>query len=224
MCVSGKHITDIPFLVDDSSTLISQRYDRTRPSKSGKGPHKCDHCDKLGHKIDRFYALHGRPLRSVTVAQNVPVQHSTLDPTSSDISGQPAILNEFLKWYEDRQNFGSTASIAHSGTPFVGLTHSNSLGPWVINSGVIDHITGNKSFFSSLSTYGYLPTITMENGFRVSSHGVGTTYLLPSLYIDNVLYVLGYPFNLLSISHLTPSFDCVISLTEDSICLQDRCS
>ena len=61
----------------------------------------------------------------------------------------------------------------------------------------------------------------MANGFRVSSHGVGTIHLLPSLSIDNVLYVPRSPFNLLSISHLTRSLDYLISFTKDSICLQD---
>ena len=85
--VPGIHITDIPLSVDDSSALIYQRYDCTRPSKPGKGRHKCDHCGKLGHKIDRCYALHGRPPKSVAVVENVPVQPSTMDSTSSDISG-----------------------------------------------------------------------------------------------------------------------------------------
>jgi len=38
--VPGKHITDIFLQVDDSSALISQRYDCTRPSKPRKGHHK----------------------------------------------------------------------------------------------------------------------------------------------------------------------------------------
>ena len=175
--VPGKHTTDITSHVDDSSALVSQHNDRTRPHKPGKGRHKCDHCGKLGHKIDRCYALHGRPPRSVAVAQIAPVQPSTMDHTSIDTPSQPAIFNEFLKWYEDRQNPSSTASVAHSGTSFVGLTHSTSHGPWVLDSGATDHITGNKSFFSSLSTTGYLPSVTMANGYRVPSHGVGTINL-----------------------------------------------
>ena len=217
LCVLGKHTTNIPSHVDDFSTLVSHHSDRTRPHKLGKGCHKCDHCGKLGHKIDKCYALHGRPPKFVVVAQTAPVQPSTMDHTSIDTSGQPAIFNKFLKWYGNRPNPSSTTSVAHSSTSFVGLTHSTSLGPWVLDSGVIDHITGNKSFFSSISTTSYLPLVTMVNGYRVPSHGVGTINLFSSLSIDNVLYVPGSPFKLLSISRLTHSLDCVISFTKDSV-------
>jgi len=42
---------------------------------------------------------------------------------------------------------------------FVGLTHFTSLGLWVFASGVTDHITSNKSLFSSLSSTGYIPLV-----------------------------------------------------------------
>ena len=48
----------------------------------------------------------------------------------------------------------------------------------------------------------------MGNGSRVLTHGVGTVNLFPFLFIDNVPYVSGSLFNLLSISHLTRSLDC----------------
>jgi len=115
--------TSLIYLFQFSSALISQRYDCTRSYKPGKGRHKCDHCGELGHKTDRCYALHGFSPKFVAVAQTVPVQPSTMNLTSYDISGQPAIFNEFFKWYKDRHNSGSTAFVAHSTTPFPGLTH-----------------------------------------------------------------------------------------------------
>jgi len=64
---------------------------------------KCDHCGKLGHKIGRCYALHGRPLKYNMIAQIAPpMQPYTVDPIPSNTSGHPTIFNEFLKWYEDR--------------------------------------------------------------------------------------------------------------------------
>ena len=67
--VRGKHTTNITPHVDDSSALVSQHNECTRSYKSGKGCQKCDHCGKLGHKIDRCYALHGCPLKFVVVAK-----------------------------------------------------------------------------------------------------------------------------------------------------------
>jgi len=93
------------------------------------------------------------------------------------------------------QNPCSTAFVAHPCTSFFGLTHYTSISPWVLDSGATDHITG-----------------------------VGTINLFYSLSIDNVLFVPGSPFNLLSISHLTRSLDCIISFTKDSISLQDQSS
>jgi len=94
--VPGKHTADITSHVNDSSALVSQHNDHNHPHKSGKGRHKCDHCGKLGHKIDKCYALHGYPPKSVAVAQ------TAFDHTSIDTLGQLVIFNEFLKWCEDR--------------------------------------------------------------------------------------------------------------------------
>jgi len=129
------------------------------------------------------------------------------------------MFNKFLKWYKDQQFSSFTAFVAHTGTSFVGLTQSSSPGPWVFDSGATDHITGNKSLFSSLSSTNPLPSVTLADGSRVSSHGVGTVKLFPSLSIDNVPYVPRSPFNLLSISRLTRSLDCVVSFTNNFVCL-----
>jgi len=168
--------------------------------------------------------LHGRPPRSAaTVQTNLSPPSSTRDPPSSVSSDTPAMFNKFFKWYKDQQSFNSTAFIAHTGTSFDGLTQS-SPGPWVFDSGATDHITGNKSLFSSLSFPNPLPSVILADGSRVSSHGVGTVKIFPSITIDNVFYVPGSPFNFLSISRLTRSLDCVISFTNNFVCLQDRSS
>jgi len=122
---------------------------------------------------------------------NAPLQSYIVDPNSSNTSGPPFIFNKFLKWYEDRQNPDYTASVAHKDTSFTGLTDSNSLG--VLNSGVTDHITGNKYFLSCMSTSGYLTTITMANSFRVLSRCISIIHLLPSLSIDMFFMSLGLP-------------------------------
>ena len=83
------------------------------------------------------------------MASSVASFSSEISSVSSDIL---VMYNKFLKWYKDQQFSNSTASVAHTGTSFVGLTQSSSPGPWIFYSGATDHITGNKSLFSSLSS------------------------------------------------------------------------
>ena len=222
--VPSKHITDIPLSVDDSFALTSQRYDCTRPSKLGKRRHKCDYCGKLGHKLIGVMPYMAVLLNLLRLPKMFPC---TLLPWT-------LLHLIYLVNLQFSMNFLNGMRVVKTLVPLLllhievqlllALLTQNSLGPWVFDSSATDHITGNKYFFSSLSTFGYLPTITMANSSRVSSHGVGTIHLLPSLSIDSVLYVPGSPFNLLSNNRLTCSLDCVISFTKDSICLQDRSS
>ncbi|RVW81643.1 Retrovirus-related Pol polyprotein from transposon RE2 [Vitis vinifera] len=58
----------------------------------------------------------------------------------------------------------SVASIVQPGNVSAYLTHTSSLGPWILNSGASDHISGNKDFFSSITTTSTLPTVTLANG------------------------------------------------------------
>ena len=232
--------TDTFAYVDDSSTLASLRDDQTRPRKQGKRCPKCEHCGKLSHKIDKCYALHecehcGKPGHKIDRCYRIVWSSSSLcysysnqpfpifiskDPPSSVSSDTPTTFNKILKWYKDQQSSSSTTFVAHTSTSFVGLTRSSSLGPWVFYSGATDHITGNKSLFS-LSFLNPLPSATLTEGSRNSSHGVGTIKIFP-LTIDNVLYIPGSPFNLLSDSHLTRSLDCVVSFTNNFVYLQDQ--
>ena len=209
----------------DSSALISQSGERGRYRKPSRSRPKCDHCHKLGHTIDKCFALHGRPSRTTTTHTAQVASAPTESPMPAIAPPTfPAMFNDFAKWFEERQNSNSTASVAHTGNSFAGISHSSSLGPWVLDSGATDHITGNESLLSSLSTSGYLPCVTMANGSQIQSQGLGTANPLPSLSLDNVLYIPGSPFNLLSISRLTSSLDCIIFFTKESVFLQDRSS
>ncbi|KAK2437071.1 putative mitochondrial protein [Trifolium repens] len=181
---------------------------------------KCEYCYLSNHVIDHCWKLHGKPPRQANITQ---VDRSRIIQTKPSPQGLPANYEDFLKWCQNNPNLGSTASIAHTGNSSVCLSQS-SLGPWVIDSGVSDHVTGNKSLFSSLSTSGFLPSITSANGSQTRSQGIGTVQILPSLSVDSVLYIPGCPFNLLSVNRLTRSLDCIVTFTNSNVTLQDRCS
>jgi len=114
--------------------MASHCDDLTCPYKHGKGHPKCEHCDKLSHKIDKCYALHGRPPRSTTVVQiDFFRPSSARDPPSFVSSDTPTMFNKFLKWYKDQLSSSSTAFVAHTGTSFASLSQSSSPGPWVFD-------------------------------------------------------------------------------------------
>ncbi|RVW96386.1 Retrovirus-related Pol polyprotein from transposon RE1 [Vitis vinifera] len=109
----------------DSSVLVSHTTSRGgRSGNRGRGqrPH-CTYCNKLGHTRDRCYQLHGRPPRTAHVAQSSDSQLP--QPPSSSAS---------------QASQASVASVAQPGNASACLTHTSSLGPWILDSGASDHI------------------------------------------------------------------------------------
>ncbi|RVX05735.1 Retrovirus-related Pol polyprotein from transposon RE1 [Vitis vinifera] len=65
----------------------------------------------------------------------------------------------------------TSASVAQTDNVFVCFTQSPSLGPWILDSGAFDHISGNKHLFSSITTTFVLPTVTLANGSQTMAKG-----------------------------------------------------
>ena len=137
---------------------------------------------------------------------------------TSVISGSPTITSEKLigSDYDAYLRYqaaisASVASVAQTGNVSVCFTQSPSLGPWILNSGASDHISGNKQLFSSIITISALPTVTLANGSQTMAKGIGLAHPLPSLPLHSVLYDPECPFNLISISKITRTLDCSIT-------------
>ncbi|RVX09376.1 Retrovirus-related Pol polyprotein from transposon TNT 1-94 [Vitis vinifera] len=191
----------------DSSVLVSHTTSRGgRSGTRGRGqrPH-CTYCNKLGHTRDRCYQLHGRPPRTAHMAQS---SDSPLpQPPSSSAS---------------QTSQASIASVAQPGNASACLTHTSSLGPWILDSGASDHLSGNKDLFSSITTTSDLPTVTLANGSQTVAKGIGLALPLPSLPLTSVLYTPECPFNLISISKITRTLNCSITFSDKFVTLQDR--
>ena len=72
--------------------------------------------------------------------------------------------------------------------------------PWILDSGASDHISGNKSSFSSFSFPKIHHHVTVANGSKVVSQGCGQVSLSPSLKLNFVLFIPQCPYNLISLS------------------------
>ncbi|RVW64718.1 Retrovirus-related Pol polyprotein from transposon RE1 [Vitis vinifera] len=149
----------------DSSVLVSQTTSRGgRSGTRGRGqrPH-CTYCNKLGHTRDRCYQLHGRPPRTAHMAQSSDSPLLSLRaPPHLNISGFYCLC-------------------CPAGNASACLTHTSSLGPWILDSGASDHLSGNKDLFSSITTTSDLPTVTLANGSQTVAKGIGLALPLPSL-------------------------------------------
>ena len=206
--------------VANSSALASHTGNKGGGSSGrngGKNRPQCTHCNKLGHTRDRCWQLHGRPPRPVNFAQS-----ETSDDTSSDtitLAGDD--YKAFLK-YQQAQASSVAASVAQTGNVTACLARSPDIGPWVLDSGASEHISGNKTLFTHLSRSSTLPFITIANGCKTAATGIGQAQILPSLSVDSVLYVPESPFNLLSVSKLTRSHNCSITFANRCVSIQDR--
>ena len=180
----------------------------------GQRPH-CTYCNKLGHT------------RAPSTAHMSQSSDSDSQPpqtlTSSTSQGIPPTDSEYdayLRYQAAKST--SVASVAQTSNASACLTHTSSLGPWILDSGASDHIYGNEDLFSSLTTTPTLPIVTIANGFQTVAKGIGLAHPLPSLPLTSVLYTLECPFNLISISKITCTLNCSIIFFDKFVTLQDR--
>ncbi|RVX06284.1 hypothetical protein CK203_027475 [Vitis vinifera] len=200
----------------DSSVLVSQTSSRGgRSGNRGRGqrPH-CTYCNQLGHTHDRCYQLHGRPPRTAHVAQSSDPQppQPPSSSTSQGISLTDSEYDDYLRYQATKS--ASVTSVAQTGNVSACLTHTSSLGPWILHSGASDHIYGNKDLFSSITTTFALPTVTLPSGSQTVAKGIGLTHPLPSLPLTSILYTPECSFNLISISKITRTLNCFITFSE----------
>jgi len=74
---------------------------------------------------------------------------------------------------------------------------------WIIDSGVIDHMTPHSSYFSSYNALSCNQHINVANGFNTHIIGCGNIHLQPSFSLKNVLHISKLSNNLLSIHKIT---------------------
>ncbi|RVX19446.1 Retrovirus-related Pol polyprotein from transposon RE2 [Vitis vinifera] len=184
----------------DSSVLVSRTNSQGgRSGNRGRGqrPH-CTYCNKLGHTRDRCYQLHGRPPR---------------------IAHWPSHL------ILSRLNFPVPPHL-RTGNASACLTHTSSLGPWILDSDASDHIFGNKDLFSSITTTFALSTVTLANGSQTMAKDFGLAHPLPSLplHFDRSMgKTIGIGCESQGLYHLTsPSTPAVCISTDAPLLIHSR--
>jgi len=135
------------------------------------------------------------------------------DQVSDSILLTGVDYNEYLQYQIAKQQ---SSSSAHSGNSFACLT-SSLTGPLILDSDASDHISGNKSLFSSLVSPPVLSKVTLANGSQILIKGIGEVKIFPSIPLTTVLFTPECPYNLILISKLTKNLNCSITFTADSV-------
>ncbi|XP_019160846.1 PREDICTED: uncharacterized protein LOC109157387 [Ipomoea nil] len=121
----------------EQSALVTQGgRGRTNNRGGQKNTRVCDYCNRTGHTRDQCWKLHGRPVRTqASVAQSQPGE-----PNSRTISA--AEYEEFVRFKATPKASGLTPAAYTDGTHTALVSQSGLSGPWVIDSGASEHISG----------------------------------------------------------------------------------
>ena len=130
-----------------------------------RGDHtECTFCKRIGHTWITCFHLFGFPNKTASKFKRVEAKFFDEE------------YQEYLRLKASRQaqppltSSISTACVSQS---------MDIQGPWVIDSGSSNHISGNASLFTSISSPKFPHLITMANESKVASKGVGQISLSP---------------------------------------------
>ena len=180
-----------------------------RPTIKGKQIFMpCTYCGKTTHASEKCWKEFGKPGWAQAMFSSI-----TPSPTPPNISTPPVrqtiqmtfTLAEYEAWKQSQAS-PSTVNLASTLGTHAFLASRSS---WVIDSGASAHMTGTPSTLSSLTPTTVYPPVSIADGRSCSVEGYGSTKPTPSLTLHNVLYVPGFPTNLLSISTITRTLNCV---------------
>ena len=104
------------------------------------------------------------------------------------------------------------------GTPSISTPHTTS---WIIDSGASSHMTGLSTILTSYRPETSIPDVRIADGRSCPVLGSGQSSATSSLPLLNVLYIPGFPANLLSISAITKALHCGVFFYPHHCVFQD---
>ncbi|KAA0048290.1 reverse transcriptase [Cucumis melo var. makuwa] len=93
--------------------------------------------------------------------------------------------------------------------------------PWILDSGVTDHLTSSSEHFVSYISCARNEKIRIVDGSLVPIVGEGHISLFNGFSLHNVLHVPRISYNLLAISKITRELNCKATFLLDSVSFQD---
>ena len=100
------------------------------------------------------------------------------------------------------------------------LSSNSESSTWIVDSGASRHICAYRTLFTDLQPI-HNSTVTLPNHSTILVLFFGDITLKATLILKNVLYVLGFKFNLISIGTLTLNSHFVVSFSDVDFFIKD---
>ncbi|RDY14664.1 hypothetical protein CR513_00246, partial [Mucuna pruriens] len=149
-----------------TKSLKGSRISHICKKLGGCGRLICLHRRKERHLQNRCYDLIDWPDKTANI--------SSSDTPSNGRTGSQLISDEEYQEFLRLKSNNHTQSSAPPSVSTACISQSmGSQGPWIIDSGASDHISGNESVFSSISSPKFPHFISLANSSKMVSRGVG---------------------------------------------------
>ncbi|XP_068331522.1 uncharacterized protein [Pyrus communis] len=92
---------------------------------------------------------------------------------------------------------------------------------WIIDSGATDHMTNKSTNLHKFENFSIPSQVSVANGKNAMVVGKGKIHLISSDVESEALYVPSFPFQLLSVSKITNSLNCLAIFSPKNVIFQD---
>ena len=92
---------------------------------------------------------------------------------------------------------------------------------WIVDSGTTNHMSNKLINFSNLERFVFPAFISVANRKGSPVKGKGKIKIVSEIMFD-VLFVPSFPFQLLSVSNITSTFNCYVIFTHHKVIFQDQ--
>ncbi|OIT05393.1 hypothetical protein A4A49_61655, partial [Nicotiana attenuata] len=86
----------------------------------------------------------------------------------------------------------------------------NKADSWIIDSGVSNNMTFNKSLLTNIIALPYPLLVVLPNGYKVKVTEVDSVMLTPKITLDKVMFVPLFRYNLISVHSLASHLNCLV--------------
>lgn len=201
----------------------------------------CTHCKKTNHTVENYYFKFGIPpgyrtkeQASTMTISNVPAATQKLATPQSGNSAEQS-------FHVSREEYNHLMHLLQSNKKDMGTTSTNNIDPslhmvsslsqqgntgnsnffWILDSWASDHVCPHIKYFSSISIIKPI-SVKFPNGSTVLAFYSGSIHFSDKLYLDNVLYIPQFQFNLISVYQLTNSLKCKVVFSHGFCAIQDH--